>query len=208
MQRLGELLKNKREERGLSLEEVCRATKIRKEFLKALEEGNYQLLPPPPFLKGFIRSYASFLDLPVDKLLPLFRREYDRREKFTLLPRSTSVSLFPSFLERTQNRIFLFWFFFLFLVFFLFLTRRLLFPPPLELLWPEDNLSTSQSSIEVVGKVRGEVKVVINGQEVFPVQGKFSTRIPLKKGINKIVIVATNKLGRSRRIVRTVTFVP
>lgn len=60
---VGRNLKLAREEKNLSLDEVSRATKIKKDFLSAIEEDRYDLLPGPVFASGFVRSYADYLGL-------------------------------------------------------------------------------------------------------------------------------------------------
>lgn len=60
---IGELLKNARLEKGLSLQDVEEATKIRSKYLQAIENDCYDALPGEIYAKGFIRSYAKFLNL-------------------------------------------------------------------------------------------------------------------------------------------------
>ena len=60
---LGALLKGKREELGLSYDQIAQTTKIRPHILQALEEENWNSLPSSAFVKGFIRSYARSLGL-------------------------------------------------------------------------------------------------------------------------------------------------
>ncbi len=60
---LGEELSAARKAKGLSLEDVSRATKIRKPILVALEEGRLEALPPVVFLAGHLRAYAAVLEL-------------------------------------------------------------------------------------------------------------------------------------------------
>lgn len=60
---VGASLKSARESRKLSLDEASRATKIRKEFLVAIEEERFDLLPGDVFARGFVRSYGEFLGL-------------------------------------------------------------------------------------------------------------------------------------------------
>lgn len=60
---VGRSLKRAREEKNLSLDEVSRATKIKKEFLIAIEEDRFDALPGQVFTRGFIRAYGDFLGL-------------------------------------------------------------------------------------------------------------------------------------------------
>jgi cytoskeleton protein RodZ len=59
----GQRLREAREEAGLSLEDVSARLHLRVELLHALEEGDYENLPPIPFVNGYRRSYARLLDI-------------------------------------------------------------------------------------------------------------------------------------------------
>ncbi|GAW91545.1 helix-turn-helix domain-containing protein [Calderihabitans maritimus] len=73
MARLGELLKAAREKKGLSLREAEEATKIRLQYLAALENEAYDQLPGRVYVIGFLRSYARFLGLDADKIVQEFK---------------------------------------------------------------------------------------------------------------------------------------
>ena len=60
---IGRLLEQKRKERGLTLEEVEQATKIRKRYLTGLERDNYAILPDAVYARGFLKTYANYLGL-------------------------------------------------------------------------------------------------------------------------------------------------
>lgn len=57
----GELLKEARLKKGLSVEEVSESIKIRPQYLCAIEEGLLEVLPPGIIGKGFVKAYARFL---------------------------------------------------------------------------------------------------------------------------------------------------
>jgi cytoskeletal protein RodZ len=60
---IGNALKAARESRGISLAAAEEKTKIRRKYLEALEAENFGLLPGRVYVKGFIKSYATFLEL-------------------------------------------------------------------------------------------------------------------------------------------------
>jgi cytoskeletal protein RodZ len=60
---IGRYLEQKRKERGLSLEEVEQATKIRKRYLTGLEREDYAMLPDAVYARGFLKTYANYLGL-------------------------------------------------------------------------------------------------------------------------------------------------
>lgn len=63
MESIGEFFKQVRETKGLTIDEVASKTRIRADFVKALEEGNFAKLPDQVFARGFVRSYARSLGL-------------------------------------------------------------------------------------------------------------------------------------------------
>jgi cytoskeleton protein RodZ len=71
---LGAVLRNEREKKGLTLEQVGSITKLRVKVVEALENETWGDLPPPVFVRGFIRSYAKVLDLDGTELLHLHER--------------------------------------------------------------------------------------------------------------------------------------
>jgi transcriptional regulator with XRE-family HTH domain len=69
MQTIGDRLRQARERLGLTLEEAERTTRIRTQHLDALERGEFDRLPSPVQLRGFLRNYADYLGLDSDRLL-------------------------------------------------------------------------------------------------------------------------------------------
>ena len=60
---IGPALRSAREKRGLSLEEVEQATRIRPRYLEGLEREDYDMLPAQIYARGFLKTYANFLGL-------------------------------------------------------------------------------------------------------------------------------------------------
>ena len=71
---IGALLREERERRGLSYRAVAERTRLRPHFLEALEKEEWEALPPPAFLKGFLRTYARLLSLDERTVLGLYER--------------------------------------------------------------------------------------------------------------------------------------
>jgi len=63
MESVGEFFRQVRETKGLTIDEVASKTRIRTDFVKALEDGNFAKLPDQVFARGFVRSYARSLGL-------------------------------------------------------------------------------------------------------------------------------------------------
>jgi cytoskeleton protein RodZ len=70
---IGQRLKAAREEQRLTLEKVFESTRIRVQYLQALEEDDLSVMPSPVQARGYLRNYAEFLGLDVAKLLEELR---------------------------------------------------------------------------------------------------------------------------------------
>jgi cytoskeleton protein RodZ len=78
---IGQELREARTERGVTLDEVERVTKIRVKFLRAMEEDRWDALPPPVYTRSFLSAYARFLDLNDDLLVHEYKRTIEPEEE-------------------------------------------------------------------------------------------------------------------------------
>lgn len=69
LKKIGEMFKERRMERNLSLKEIETATSIRMNYLKAIEEGELFNLISPVYAGGFIKQYAQYLGLDGNRIL-------------------------------------------------------------------------------------------------------------------------------------------
>jgi Helix-turn-helix domain len=60
---IGNTLREARLRRALDIADCESATKIRAKYLRALEEEQFEVLPGPTYVKGFLRTYAEYLEL-------------------------------------------------------------------------------------------------------------------------------------------------
>jgi cytoskeleton protein RodZ len=80
--KIGQVLEKARKERGLTLDEVEHATKIRKRYLIGLERDDYGALPDAVYAQGFLKTYANYLGLDGEELSrELKDRRRPRRER-------------------------------------------------------------------------------------------------------------------------------
>lgn len=63
---IGALLRRTRELRGESLGDVAHALKLSAHQVDALEREDYDALPGPAFVRGFLRNYARYMQLDLD----------------------------------------------------------------------------------------------------------------------------------------------
>lgn len=106
MERIGERLRKRREELGLTLEDVSETIRYRPEIIRAVEEGRTNVFPAKAYSSAFLRAYAAILELdPADivrdqkseeerafeairsiRLKPKRRRKFPRRVLYVLIP--------------------------------------------------------------------------------------------------------------------------
>lgn len=72
---IGERLREAREEKGLSLEDIQQKTKIQSRYLQAIEEDNLDDLPGKFYARAFIKEYALAVDLDPSEVLEGFDEE-------------------------------------------------------------------------------------------------------------------------------------
>ncbi|MBL6008430.1 hypothetical protein C7B63_08285 [Bacillus halotolerans] len=75
MTELGIRLKEAREEKAMSLDDLQAATKIQKRYLTALEEGNYDIIPGKFYVRAFIKQYAEAVGLDADQLFEEHKKD-------------------------------------------------------------------------------------------------------------------------------------
>jgi cytoskeleton protein RodZ len=71
----GQQLRQKREARSLTLEQVSKATHMGVHYLQAIEEDNYAAIPSAAQARGFVRTYAEFLGQSAAPLLHTMHKE-------------------------------------------------------------------------------------------------------------------------------------
>jgi len=78
---LGHILREARETKGYTLREVQDKTRINSRFLEALEMGDFERLPTPTHVRGFLRNYSRFLGLDPEPLLERYELGQSQRPK-------------------------------------------------------------------------------------------------------------------------------
>ena len=68
-------LRNRRADRGLSLETIADRTKISIRFLRAIEDEEFDKLPGGIFNTSYLRQYAAAIDFDESRLLSHYNRK-------------------------------------------------------------------------------------------------------------------------------------
>ena len=88
---LGQYLKNLREEKKIPAALVAQELKTRLDFIQAIENNEYQKLPAPIFVKGFLRSYAKYLGIDGDHIISEFNRANPIEDKQELVLKTKNI---------------------------------------------------------------------------------------------------------------------
>ncbi|MGB4966548.1 MAG: helix-turn-helix domain-containing protein [Microgenomates group bacterium] len=198
----GQILKKERERLGLTLENVEKATKIRKKSLIDIENGDFKKFASKTYVLGIIRSYGDFLNLDALKLAAFFRREYERTDESSFKQRVGKQEL-------TSNRKRVFGFIIALVLicfgaYFAYQVKLYLTPPQISIISPTKTSYKNEQKIELVGKTEKEASVTVNGERVYTNEEYiFRTFIPLVLKENIVRIEVTGANGRKATITKT-----
>lgn len=207
MKTVGEILKTKRQEKNLNLEAVEEEIRIRKKFLEAIENDDWQKLPSLTYTRGFIKNYSEWLGLDTAYVLSVFRRQMAISEKQKVVPAGLVNPLNEPFLRITPTKILVFFISVLLLVFFFWLFgqyRGIIFAPKINLEKPTENEIIRSDKVILVGQTESSVTLTLNGQPLALTNGKFTKEISVSSGTVVLTLEATNKFGKKRELERTI----
>lgn len=183
---VGNLLKKAREHSGKQVEEIAQIIRIKPDYLYKIEQNDFSSFNSSTFVKGFIRSYASFLGLDAENIVALFRRQIGEEDvplkaKKTL-SRQQSIVVSPMTIISVAIVIF-------FVGLFGFLLNqfyKLQQPPIMKIAQPVEAITTVDSpSYEIKGLIEENSLVSVNGSQIqLHEDGTFSITVELKEGDN------------------------
>src|SRR5262249_50660744 len=87
----GRVLGEARQAQNLSVADVARQLKLSVSQVEALESGDFQRLPGPVFVRGFVRNYARLLRLAPEPLLESVAALLPREEPRPAAPPSQDI---------------------------------------------------------------------------------------------------------------------
>ena len=93
---LGGMLAEARHARGLSLEQAAAATRIRLHNLSSLEGDRLAELPAPVYVRGYLRTYATYLQVEADPLLEAYDAVIGHRGGSLAIRPLSSLTVAPS----------------------------------------------------------------------------------------------------------------
>lgn len=202
---LGEKLKKLRGDFRMSLAEISKVTRIQVKYLEYLENGEYGKLPAEVYVRGFLRSYAHYLNIDEQAFIKLYERERNIQANLRHdIPKKTfaAKSLSISSLVITPRSLVLVLIFFLVFGAFFYLYREFQAfagVPRLIIISPQNGIIVETSEIVVTGKTDKGARVSINNQPVFVSgEGEFSDKLILQSGLNTVTVVSVNRFDKEK----------
>ncbi len=205
MIRVGQKLHDARIHKSLTLEEIASATKIRPRFITAIERGEYDKLPSAAYAQGFVSNYTAYLGLPQKEMLALFRREFDDKKHYNVIPNSFKNKGFRLTRVRIRQSFVVLALGLFALLFYLgFQYRAMFLAPSITVDFSKQNTKVGQDYI-IKGKTDPYVSLYINSKPVsVDSNGEFTKSLSLFSGKNSIVIKAKNRFGKESILQRYV----
>jgi len=205
---IGEILKTEREHHGIKLVDLAKKTRIKKQYLEALEKNQFNKLPASAYVRGYIKTYAQIFGFDHKPLLAILRRDYKESAKNSLVPREFIKPVLKRGKMWTPVTVTIFLLtsvFITMITYVAFQYYNLQKPPLLIVEKPiEDEVVASQMIVE--GQSVSDAVVTVNAQAVrLDAEGNFSHEIFLpQEGLNTITIESTDRRGKSNVVQRTV----
>ena len=206
---IGDILRDEREYHRLSISEMARRTRIRKEYLEALEKNHYHKLPAATFVKGYIKTYGTTFGFDYRPLIALLRRDYKESARGKLVPREFIKPVLKKQRLWAPVTYLLFGLVSVFSALILYIGFQwysLQRPPFLNIEVPEEG-ATVAAQVKVAGTTEPNAVLSVNAQPVsLEADGSFSTEVFLtREGLNTITIESTDRQGKSNLVQRSVS---
>lgn len=203
MKNIGEVVKEARLKRKLSRQQLESKTKIREEFIEALEKLDWDSLPEYPVVTGFVKNIAGTLGLKEENLTALLRRDYppknlsvnpkpEPKDTFKWSPRLTFLTVVGLLLITVSIYLGVSY-------------LNFIKPPLLEVQEPVEGQLVSGQSLAVRGITNPEAFIEVNNQPVLiEDDGYFETEIEISAETREVVIVAKSRSGKETVVHRKI----
>lgn len=199
MRNISEILKEERLKKGLSIEDVVAATKIKKSSIHAIEDGKINSLPES-YALGFVKNYAEYLGVSTDRAAALYRREHDtkRVEPVPKFRRPLRQGL--SFSHKSARGLLVLGVILVVCAYIIYQFSFVFIGPGLSITSPSENSIVASNVVIVSGKTNPAATVTINKEEVYvDLSGSFRKTLYVPTGEAKVTIISKNSFGKETK---------
>ncbi len=203
MNTIGKILKKERRTKKISYGDLSKETKIKVEFIKAVENERWGELSDYPVVAGYVKSIANAIRLDEKKAIATLRRDYppqsasitpkpDVERKFRWSPKLTfAIGIFFSLVAIVSYLAYQY--------------NNFVTPPLLEINRPQEEEVIRESFVVVSGKTDPSAIIKVNNQPTLVEEnGLFSTEIEIFEGTGEIVIKSISRNGKETVVVKKI----
>lgn len=211
-----EFLKEKRQNKNISLEKLSEITKIQLYHLEALEAGHFEKLPPSVYRAGIFKRMAKFLGISENEFMEAYKNEVELSVLAPTGPSDTNnsfqignaeVKKKNSYFILTPNKLIFLGggLLLIFLSVYIWYQFNFLIGPPNLVIDQREDVVTREETILINGKTDNGVDLTINGEKMYVASsGSFRKEVQLADGVNIIEIKAVNNFGKITKIIRQI----
>lgn len=205
MRKIGLFLKEERTKKKLSLLQMERETKIKREFIDLIEKGEWKDLPEYPVVMGFVKTIAKSLGVSEDTAMAFLRRDYPfDKAKLPVNPKP-DLELNKSISPKTIT--ILLSVFAALCIFGYLIYQYLLYlsPPKLDVKNPPELQEVQTSEVYISGTTDPDATLTVNNQQVLISEsGEFSDKIGIGEKTRDLVFIARSRYGKETVVVRAI----
>jgi len=211
--RLGDALRERREHKGVTMQQAAEDTRIREKFLQAIESGDYQSLPGAVYTKGFLRNYARYLGLEPEEMLALYTGERGGSDPArTFAPMRPLVKRSFIFTPTVLVPVIVLGGILLFIAYFYYQFTSFAVAPHVDITDPPGDAVSGTAEYLVKGKTNPDRRITVSvspgldalGDVKPAADGTFSVSVPLKPGPNHIEVRVLDAAGKLATATRTI----
>lgn len=192
---VGQILKDGRLKKNISLRALEKQTKIKKEFIALIEKNDWEKLPEFPIVSGFVKNIAVSLGLNPENINAILRRDYPPK-KLPINPTPDIESKFtwsPKFTFAIGVGLIIF----IVLGYLLFEYSKFIKPPEITITSPKEEQIVTGESVKIEGKTTTDVSLTVNNQPIILDQeGNFITEIKITKETKSLMFKAVSRSGK------------
>ncbi len=203
MNTVGQIIKDARIKKGISLSRLESLTRIKKDFIQKIENSDWDNLPDFPVVSGFVKNLSGSLGISVNNTMAVLRRDY-LPKKLAINPKPDVESRFSwspklAFVIGVGSLIFLV------LGYLGFEYSKFIKAPQIYISSPQENETISKTVVKIKGKTTTDATLTVNNQPVILDQdGNFESEINVDKKTQELVFVVVSRSGMSTEIRRKI----
>lgn len=203
MKSVGVYLREARLNKNFSISHLEGITKIKREFIEAIERQQWEKLPAFSVVTGFVKNISKALELDEKQVTAFLRRDYPPQEVRISPKPDVSTKFFW-----TPKLTFIVGILIVFSVILGYLGYEyinFISPPKLEVTSPKEGQTVTRQFFNVEGSVNGGATITVNNQQAtVGNDGKFESQIEVSKDLKEVKVVATSRSGKTTEVHRTI----